>query len=203
MPGVPRESAVDENDRTHRRGAAGVSRSAFAAVSELHRLPPEDSRKLRGQESAAMKRLPFRIRQLDASRLLAQTPRAGSLEQPRPRPRRPPPQPRRSRRTSTVSPDTSISAIAGYTGVYGSSDTYRSIVDLGSGPKMLGTEFTILGSEEAPLRPHRRARVRLGRRSLFHAACRRDAKRSSTISRAITATSPTTTICPAFADPLL
>ena len=30
------------------------------------------------------------------------------------------------------------------TGVYGSNSTYRSIVDLGSGPKLLGTEFTIL-----------------------------------------------------------
>jgi hypothetical protein len=29
------------------------------------------------------------------------------------------------------------------TGVYGSFNTYRSIVDLGSGPKLLGTEFTI------------------------------------------------------------
>jgi hypothetical protein len=29
------------------------------------------------------------------------------------------------------------------TGVYGSLDTYRSIVDLGSGPKLLGTDFTI------------------------------------------------------------
>jgi len=29
------------------------------------------------------------------------------------------------------------------TGVYGSLSTYRSIVDLGSGPKLLGTEFTI------------------------------------------------------------
>jgi len=29
------------------------------------------------------------------------------------------------------------------TGVYGSYDTYRSIVDLGSGPKLLATEFTI------------------------------------------------------------
>ena len=30
------------------------------------------------------------------------------------------------------------------TGVFGSDDTYRSIVDLGSGPKLLGTDFTIL-----------------------------------------------------------
>jgi hypothetical protein len=36
------------------------------------------------------------------------------------------------------------------TGVYGSADTYRSIVDLGSGPKMLGTEFTILNRFLAP-----------------------------------------------------
>ena len=32
------------------------------------------------------------------------------------------------------------------TGVYGSFDTYRSVVDLGSGPKLLGTEFTILNT---------------------------------------------------------
>lgn len=31
------------------------------------------------------------------------------------------------------------------TGVGGSFDTYRSIVNLGSGPKLLGTEFTVLG----------------------------------------------------------
>ena len=30
------------------------------------------------------------------------------------------------------------------TGVYGSDATYRSVVDLGSGPKLLGTEFTIV-----------------------------------------------------------
>jgi len=30
------------------------------------------------------------------------------------------------------------------TGVYGSNPTYRSIVDLGSGPKLLGTDFTII-----------------------------------------------------------
>lgn len=30
------------------------------------------------------------------------------------------------------------------TGVYGNLNTYRSVVDLGSGPKLLGTEFTIL-----------------------------------------------------------
>jgi hypothetical protein len=32
------------------------------------------------------------------------------------------------------------------TGVYGSFDTYRSVVDLGSGPKLLGTDFTILNT---------------------------------------------------------
>jgi len=36
------------------------------------------------------------------------------------------------------------------TGVYGSTATYRSIVDLGSGPKMLGTDFTILNTFLAP-----------------------------------------------------
>jgi hypothetical protein len=34
------------------------------------------------------------------------------------------------------------------TGVFGSFDTYRSIVDLGSGPKLLGTEFTILNPKK-------------------------------------------------------
>lgn len=34
------------------------------------------------------------------------------------------------------------------TGVFGSVPTYRSIVDLGSGPKMLGTEFTILNPKK-------------------------------------------------------
>jgi hypothetical protein len=32
------------------------------------------------------------------------------------------------------------------TGVYGSFDTYRSVVDLGSGPKLLGADFTILNT---------------------------------------------------------
>lgn len=32
------------------------------------------------------------------------------------------------------------------TGVYGSYDTYRSVVDLGSGPKLLGADFTILNT---------------------------------------------------------
>jgi hypothetical protein len=34
------------------------------------------------------------------------------------------------------------------TGVYGSVSTYRSIVDLGSGPKLLGTDFTILNPKK-------------------------------------------------------
>src|SRR5579863_1673003 len=36
------------------------------------------------------------------------------------------------------------------TGVYGNSATYRSVVDLGSGPKLLGTDFTILNTFLAP-----------------------------------------------------
>ena len=37
-----------EHERDDRRGAAGVSRFALAAVSELHRVPPEDPRQPRG-----------------------------------------------------------------------------------------------------------------------------------------------------------
>ena len=56
------------------------------------------------------------------------------------------------------------------TGVGGSFDTYRSIVDLGSGPKLLATDFTIRDSRRRLFRPHRRLGVRLGRRPLFHAS---------------------------------
>jgi hypothetical protein len=36
------------------------------------------------------------------------------------------------------------------TGIYGSNATYRSVVDLGSGPKLLGADFTILNTFLAP-----------------------------------------------------
>jgi hypothetical protein len=45
------------------------------------------------------------------------------------------------------------------TDVAGSFNTYRSVVDLGSGPKLLDAEFTHTRSEETPVRPHRSARL--------------------------------------------
>ena len=89
-----------------------------------------------------MKRL--LIVMVSAGRLLAQTPPAAA-----PPAAAPPPAP--AAETNPV-PEAQQPIISGYidlgyrwvTGVYGSADTYRSIVDLGSGPKMLGTDFTIL-----------------------------------------------------------
>src|SRR5580658_9053144 len=54
VSGVPRKP-TDKRDGTYRGGPAGVSRPKVATVSELHGLPPEDSRKLCGQESSQMR----------------------------------------------------------------------------------------------------------------------------------------------------
>jgi hypothetical protein len=48
------------------------------------------------------------------------------------------------------------------TGVGGSFDSYRSVVNLGAGPTLLGAELTLL-AEQAFLRPCRSTRIQLGR----------------------------------------
>ena len=52
------------------------------------------------------------------------------------------------------------------TDVRGSFNQYRSIVNLGEGPKLFGVDLSFAGSEEAGFRPVGRAGFRLGRRSL-------------------------------------
>src|SRR5512135_3343542 len=137
---MPRQSAHGEHHRHHRRCAAGVSRPALAAVPELHHMPSEDPRKLRGQESFAMSRLPLAF-VLMVVPLLAQAPEpqapaeaasSPAAEAPSPVP------PAESWLTGSID--------VGYrlrTDVGGSFDTYRSIVNLGSGPKLLGADFTL------------------------------------------------------------
>ena len=51
---------------------------------------------------------------------------------------------RRCPRPSRRSPAGSTSATAWRTGVNGSLETYRSIVNLGSGPKLFGADFTLI-----------------------------------------------------------
>jgi hypothetical protein len=85
----------------------------------------------------------------------AQTPAAPAPQAAAPAPAAPAPQaaaPAPAAQATPVPADQP--ALSGYidlgyrweTGVYGSFDTYRSIVDLGSGPKLLGTDFTILNT---------------------------------------------------------
>ena len=78
-----------QQDRRHRRRPARVPRSALAALSELHRLPSEDSRKLRGQESAAMKSVLITASSLDLTCTLCrpQRHRRRRWRPPRNRPR--------------------------------------------------------------------------------------------------------------------
>src|SRR5580698_8408998 len=110
---MPREPAGAQYERYRdRRCAAGISRHDFAALSQLHHLPSEDSRQPHRQEPAAMKRLVLSI--VSVSALFAQTPA-------------PPP----ATETTPVPADQPV--LSGYidlgyrweTGVYGSFDTYR------------------------------------------------------------------------------
>ena len=96
-----------------------------------------------------MKRLLLLI--LSASGLLAQTPPVVTQTSAAPASAAP-----ATTETSPVPSEQPV--LSGYidlgyrweTGVYGSSATYRSVVDLGSGPKLLGTDFTILNTFLAP-----------------------------------------------------
>jgi len=100
-----------------------------------------------------MKRLLLWI--ASASALLAQTPPAVTQTPPVVAAQTPP-APAVPAETSPVPQDQPV--LSGYidlgyrwvTGVGGSFDTYRSVVDLGSGPKLLGTDFTILNTFLAP-----------------------------------------------------
>src|SRR5579864_3113747 len=71
VPGMSRESTHGENDWHDRRRPARVSRLTIAALSELHRVPSEDSRKLHRQEFTQMRILPLVVLFLP---LAAQTP---------------------------------------------------------------------------------------------------------------------------------
>src|SRR5580698_9054901 len=119
-------------------GAASVSRFAVACVSELHGVPSENPRQPRGSESAQMRAF---LAMCVAVPLLAQQPAA-------------PPVPAVAPTTASDAPSPVPSAepaLSGWidlgyrwqTGVGGSLDTYRSIINLGSGPKFLGTDFTL------------------------------------------------------------
>ncbi len=132
------------------RGAAVISRFALACVSELHGVPSEDSWQPRGSESTQMRALLDRSRAAGPSACAA-----GTL----------PPAPVRDASAgcdtrargsadsgNAASPVPSTEPLLtgwidfGYlwnTGVGGSYDTYRSIIDIHSGPKLLGADFTL------------------------------------------------------------
>ena len=136
-------------------GTIGVVPPSFhdlriAAVPELHGVPSEDPRKLRGSGSAEMT-LPRAFSCRDRSRL------SWRRNQPATPPA--PAAPRRQRRAATRTPAAVASPVpaaedwfsgyidVGYTwrsDVGGSFDAYRSIVNLGSGPKLIGADFTLL-----------------------------------------------------------
>jgi predicted CXXCH cytochrome family protein len=119
---------------------ACVSRSSFTAVSELHDLSSKGPRKSRGPELPPM-RLSLIVSFVLP--LVAQTPAPESL---------------------VPEPETELTGFIdlGYrwrTGVGGSLDAYRSVVDLGSGPKLLRTEFSFQDTKGKTARPHRPARI--------------------------------------------
>jgi hypothetical protein len=122
---MSRQSSDLEQDGDDRSGATGVSRSALADFPELHGVSPEDPRKLRGPESAQMRPLLMIVLVMPS---FAQAPAAAPVP-------------------TTAEPWITGWIDLGYrwrTDVGGSFDTYRTFVDLGSGPKLLGTEFTLI-----------------------------------------------------------
>src|ERR1051326_1272883 len=134
---VSRQSSRRSREQDGRgRSAAGVPRPAVPPISELHGVPPEDSRQPCGQESTAMRALLLACLILPAMAQDAKPPETKPADTPEPAASPVPSS--ESWLTGTID--------LGYrwrSDVGGSFDTYRSIVNLGSGPKLLGTEFTV------------------------------------------------------------
>ncbi len=220
VPRVPREPALSaQSDGVCSwRRASRVPRSDVAAFSQLHYLSSEDSRQPRGQEPAAMRRLLITIAALrpaggaatgnsgcNASRTSGcnTAARAAPKAAPTADPSSAAPKPPAASATASPVP-ADDNWLTGYidlgyrwlTGVGGSFDTYRSIVNLGSGPKLLGTDFTIRDSRHRLFRPHRRFGRTIGEATHIPPSMWTRRKRSSTTFRPTIGTSPTTTICP-------
>src|SRR6185295_6393226 len=125
VPGVPREYRGNHGAANHyaRWHTAGISRSAQPALSELHDLPRQDPRFERKQGASTMRLASLLFISIA---MLAQT---APEEKPVP-----------AERSLTGSVDLGYRWISG---VGGSFDTYRSIVDLGEGPKLFGVDLTL------------------------------------------------------------
>ena len=158
-----------------RARSAGVSRSAQPALPELHPLPPEGAWLLREPGLTQMRFLlavPDRGRGVraaaggagqasDAAGAAGRSPptQAKPAEAAKP-PTRPPNRPApATEQWITGSFDFGYRWV---TDVRGNFQQYRSVVNLGEGPKLFGLDFTITGSQEAPVRPHRRSRHTAG-----------------------------------------
>ena len=81
------------------------------------------------------------------------------------------------------------------TDVGGSFDAYRCLVNLGSGPKLLGTEFSIDRSRSIASSTRSTCAPTIGATTLTRRCTSMRARRSFTTSTRTTATSPTSTIC--------
>src|ERR1039458_3273519 len=136
---MPRQSAC--RARTHQespragRSASGVSRPVQPAVPKLHRLPPEGPRVLR-EPGVAQMRLPLAL--FVTIPLLAQQAAPPPAAQPAPDAAVSP--------TPSTEPWITGSVDFGYrfTSIGGDNDVYRSVVNLGQGPRLLGLDLTIV-----------------------------------------------------------
>jgi hypothetical protein len=144
---MSREFAATNNrkHRAHRKRAARVSRSQFGSLSQLYDLSSEDSRQSCRSELSAMKRfvwLGFCVATWAQQTQIAQDATKAPQDQNTP-PAASVPAPAADRwLTGTMD--------LGYrwrTDPGGNNNVYRSIVDLGEGPKFLNADFSIIDAK--------------------------------------------------------
>ena len=150
VPGVPRQSAGGEHHGHDRSCAAVVPRSAFADATRTARCAIRRSTEVTWIGTCSDETL------ADLWRFCSRCPRTRSHSRPR-RPRRRPHRTRTLRSPVPTPESLSTGSIdVGYRWVSdtgGSFDTYRSFVNLGSGPKLLGTDFSLADPRHRPFRP--------------------------------------------------
>src|SRR5579885_1197885 len=145
---MPRQPAAIDGGGGHgsRGGAARLPRPAVSPVPQLHHLPPESPRIIRGSDVPEMRALLVLFLSLP---LVGQQAAPKPEAQPAPAAQPKPAAPSEQQAASPVpagEPVISGSVDFGYrwvSNVGGSLDAYRSIVNLGEGPKLTGLDFTV------------------------------------------------------------